>query len=618
MTRRRARARAAQLALAVALVLGAGLWPPAAQGGAQAAAQPGPRCVLPVWSSRLMAPQASSLEEDAFLFGVGNDAGDHFADEWQRGVRATTFELHWMFYEPQEGVYDQEYIARMQALLADLKAQGWHVQLVPGYQYTPQWVYDNYPDMRYVNQYGDAFDPGSAYGNSYRVTNAPFNPQARALIGGYLARIFQDFDPADFDSVRVGGGVQGELRYPPSAWNGHANSYWAFDAHAQNPDESGIPTGVVDWRPGIDPNPGSVGRGQLLVNPGFEDVHAYFAVPAWSPDEEITAELDAAAPYAGERALRVTLTTPYRVHQFVRVQPDALYRFGGWLRSGGGGGRARAFFEHYDAAFQPVDGAPYGALQVGATEWTYASGALATLPATQYLKVELDGSQPGIYYFDDLWLERDGETNHDDRDIRVPLAFYDWYVQAQTDFQAWQMAEMRKHYDGQLDLVYAGKGILPNRVTDALTNDLRGDGWSEGSSALYAAALYDRHVAGLDAAGGAALYLTGIDEPHPDLVDDSSPYPGNWSAARWIAFLARSRGLPVWAENSGQDDATKLWLSAQRMRANGMLGLMWVFESELYADPNLGAYASIDQYAAIIKLYNSPFIQCLPIVVRND
>lgn len=603
--------------LALSAILVGALWPPSSHAGTDASSGRFAGCVFDLWLSGQTALAGDPPEDDHFLFGVVNDLGDHYADEWERGVRATTFELHWMHYEPQEGVYDQSYIAEMQSLLTSLKAQGWIVQLVPGYQYTPDWVYANYPNTTYVNQYGESFIPGPPYGNSHRVINAPFSPFARTLIAGYLDRIFQDFDAADFDSVRVGGGVQGELRYPPSEWNGHSNSYWAFDTHAQNPAESGIPQNVVGWRPSIDPNPGSVDRGQLIVNPGFEDLHPYFAVPAWSPDEELIAELDPTEPHAGTQALRVSLTSAHRVHQFVRVQPDTVYRFGGWLRSGGGGGRARVFFEQYDADSEPVDGAPYGALEVQATQWTYATGAVSTMPATRYLKVELDGHQPGVYFFDDLWLERDGETNHQDRDIDVPLAFYDWYVQAQTDYQAWQIAEIRKHYTGQLDLIYAGKGSLPNQVTDALTNDLRGDGWSEGSSALYAAALYDRHVADLSPADGVTLYLTGIDEPSPGLVDDTSPYPGRWSAARWIAYLAQWRGLPAWAENSGQDDVAKLWLSAQRMRANGMLGLMWAFESELYADPNPGGYATINQYASVIRLYTNPFIQCLPLIMRN-
>ena len=53
--------------------------------------------------------------------------------------------------------------------------------------------------------------------------------------------------------------------------------------------------------------------------------------------------------------------------------------------------------------------------------------------------MELDGHQPGTYFFDDLWLEQEGETNHQDRDTGVPLAFYDWYVGALTGYILYQI-----------------------------------------------------------------------------------------------------------------------------------------------------------------------------------
>jgi hypothetical protein len=558
---------------------------------------------------------SATTSRESYLFGVINDEGLHYADEWKRGVRATTLELQWKRYEPQEGVFDVEYIGFMQQRLAQLKSKGWFVQLVPGYQYVPDWVFTNYPDMRYVNQYGDQYNPARS---SFRVINAPFNPKARALIAGYIERLFQDFDPADFDSVRVGGGVQGELRYPPPEWNGHSNSYWAFDRYAQDPAKSDIPAEIVGWRPGIDRNPGSEGRGQLIVNPGFEQTHASFPVLAWSPDDEVTADVIRANPHNGNRALKVTVCSPHRVHQFVRVAPSTAYHFGAWLRTGDHVSQARVFFNQYDASWQPVADATFGALASDSVEWDYQSGHLITSPATQYLKVELDGNRPGIYFFDDLWLQQVGDTNNQNRDVTVPLAFYDWYTRVLTDYQNWQIGEIRKYFGGQLDVLYAGKGLRTNQVTDALTNDLRGDGWSERTSALYSAAQYGRHVAGLNTTEQTAIYLTGVDEPAVHLVDDASPYPSRWSAARWIAYLAKTRGLPVWGENSGQDDTTRLSLSAQRMHANGFLGLMWAFESELYADPNPAGYATISEYESTIAKYEELRAIHLPVVLRDE
>jgi hypothetical protein len=450
------------------------------------------------------------------------------------------------------------------------------------------------------------------------VINAPFNPQARALIARYIARIFADFDQSDpglrFDSVRVGGGVQGELRYPPAEWNGHANSYWAFDVYAQDPTLSGIPSTVIGWRPGIDANPGTTGRGQLIVNPGFEDSRTHYPVLAWSPDDEVVAQLVSADVRSGTRALALTISTPNRIHQYVGVTPGATYRVGGWLKRGPGTGRARLFTTQYDASWHLIPGAPFVKLENAAPSWVEQSGLLTTSATTRYLKIEMDGDTSGTFYFDDLWLVRDGDIDQRTREIDVPVTFYDWYVGRLTSYQNWQITEIRKHFAGQLDVLYAGKGLRPVQITDALTNDLRGTGWSEKSRALYAGAAYKRHVEDLATSESVALYVTGIDEPTAEEVNDNSPYPGDWSAARWIAHLAGTGGLPVWGENSGQDDVSRLLLSAQRAHASRFIGLMWGFESELYTNPGSTGYATIEDYERVILFYSGRSRLFLPLI----
>ncbi len=170
-----------------------------------------------------------------------------------------------------------------------------------------------------------------------------------------------------------------------------------------------------------------------------------------------------------------------------------------------------------------------------------------------------------------------------------------------TNYQNWQIDQIRKYFGGQLDIMYAGKGALPKLVMDALTNDLHGDGWSESNSALYAAALYDRHVAGLTSTTNNALYVTGIEDMAVSTVNDSSPYPGDWSAARWISYLAKNYGMPVWGENGGKNNLAQLQLAVQRARDNQFNGLMWVDESQLYSGNT--AYASIEAYTTLIKQF---------------
>jgi hypothetical protein len=569
-----------------------------------------------IFSFRAKTTMASSAY-NSYLFGIINNAGAHYTDEWKRGVRATVLELSWKAYEPQEGIFDTGYISRMQQTMRMLKSQGWFVQLGTGIQYTPSWVFSHYTNMRFVNQYGDAYSPDPTTQGDHDVINAPFNPQARALQAAYIARIFQDFNQSDlnlhFNSIRIGGGVQGELRYPPSAWNGHTNSYWAYDAYAQNASISGISPNLIGWRPGIDPNPGTTGRGQLIVNPGFETSDAYFPILGWTPDDGISAFVTSNQPHSGSRALQLDISSPGRIHQYVRVSPNTTYILNGWVKSTNGSAIARIFISQYLAQAKPLPDTPLK-LESTSTTWSLLTTTITTGATAQYLKVELDGSQAGTYYFDDLSLMRGGETNIQNRDLNTPIGFLNWYVKSMTDYQNWQINQFRKYYSGQLDLLYAGKGVLPNLVMDALTNDLHGDGWGEGNSGLYAAALYDRHVAGLSTTNNIALYITGFEDMPPSAVNDASPYPSDWSSARWIAYLARTRNLGVWGENSGEDTYSGMQLAVQRMQENGFIGLMWVFETELYA--NSPAYANIDQYAGLINKYTSlnnnvflPFMQ---------
>jgi hypothetical protein len=51
------------------------------------------------------------------------------------------------------------------------------------------------------------------------------------------------------------------------------------------------------------------------------------------------------------------------------------------------------------------------------------------------------------------------------------------------------------------------------------------------------------------------------------------------------------------------------------MRDNGFFGLLWAFESELYADPNANQYATIGDYEAVIAEANRP--QESPTPVRS-
>jgi hypothetical protein len=114
-----------------------------------------------------------------------------------------------------------------------------------------------------------------------------------------------------------------------------------------------------------------------------------------------------------------------------------------------------------------------------------------------------------------------------------------------------------------------------------------------------------------------ALYVTGIEVPPADQVNDSSPFPGDWSAARWLAQIARNHSLMIWGENTGFNDRQDMNLAIQRMRGNGFVGILWAFESELYASQNPNNYATIDDYESFIRTNANLNKVLLPLTCKN-
>lgn len=180
------------------------------------------------------------------LFGViGNDTA-HLHEERKAGVKAKLFYLSWREFYPEEGVRDEAYVAAKKQELRKLRDAGFKVILSLGYQDTPTWIHQNYPDSYYVDQNGDRYTPTvSFYDNG--DANLIFNQEIRGLVASYMQDAIAEFG-TDFYAVRLGGGRYGELTYPPTDWNGKNNRYWAYDQNAQ--ESSPVP----GWSPG-NPSP---------------------------------------------------------------------------------------------------------------------------------------------------------------------------------------------------------------------------------------------------------------------------------------------------------------------------------------------------------------------------
>jgi len=182
-------------------------------------------------------------------FGVLQGTLEH-ADEGRRaGWNVAVISLVWDAFEPVAGQVDEGYVKRMEEKARAFRKLGYRLQLDPGTQYPPDWIFDLL-HARYRNQYGQHFESTES---GKRIPNYVFNRAIRQCTAAYLKRIFQCLG-TDWDWVRLGGGFYGEVNFPFHRFQDKGNCYWAYDDLAQGRAE-GLAEGVKvcpvpGWLPG--------------------------------------------------------------------------------------------------------------------------------------------------------------------------------------------------------------------------------------------------------------------------------------------------------------------------------------------------------------------------------
>lgn len=166
------------------------------------------------------------------------------------GVDQVTLELGWDAYEPRPGVLNTEYLDRRIAEARTYQAAGIDVVLDLGLQYPPAWVWDLPGSTRFVNQFGATWHGGIGTD----PVNAVWNLEARAAQERAVEHLAHYTADIDFTGVRIGGLLSGELRLPPSEFDGRRGSLWGFDASARStsplPDYvpgQGTPAQAATW-----------------------------------------------------------------------------------------------------------------------------------------------------------------------------------------------------------------------------------------------------------------------------------------------------------------------------------------------------------------------------------
>ncbi|WP_380156949.1 hypothetical protein [Kineococcus sp. R86509] len=188
--------------------------------------------------SSFAAPGAAQAATPRLRLGLmGGFAPGQLRAVASAGVERTLLEVRWDLAQPAEGRFDQDYLAGIRDEAVAMRAAGLTVSLNTGLMDAPAWFLAK-PGARYKNSAGREY-------TDLPIPNLVFGIKHRPFVQSYLNGLFAAIGK-DFDLVRVGGGIMGELSYPYEiAADGSARyDWWAFDSAAMthNP--------VRNWRPG--------------------------------------------------------------------------------------------------------------------------------------------------------------------------------------------------------------------------------------------------------------------------------------------------------------------------------------------------------------------------------
>ncbi|MFC9388753.1 hypothetical protein DEJ44_02120 [Streptomyces venezuelae] len=175
-------------------------------------------------------------EREPYWYGTLQTDPDRARTEYEHGIRVAHLQIDWGSFEPEQGVYDEEYAREVRDRLDEFAAAGLRVEAGLGLNHPPSWLPDAFPESVYVNQFGE---------RSTSTPNIVFSEPVREHIAEYARAVDRLIGLDRFWAVRVGVNENGEFSYPtPLSESGGPGEFWAYDSHAQ--ESSPYP----GWRPG--------------------------------------------------------------------------------------------------------------------------------------------------------------------------------------------------------------------------------------------------------------------------------------------------------------------------------------------------------------------------------
>lgn len=188
--------------------------------------------------------------------------------------------------------------------------------------------------------------------------------------------------------------------------------------------------------------------------------------------------------------------------------------------------------------------------------------------------------------------------------------FIHWYIGALSNYQNFQIATIRQHFNGLLNILYADWCVRPGQIDDAIATNLNGSSFAEFYGQLQKGHAPQQHIEALPDDVNLVAYTTSFNSVHPwshdiNFVNEGSSDPKDWSPVHFLSWLANNHNpkLKVWGENSGNNPYSQMQLIFQRIKDYGAMGVMWAFESSLYSSNP--SYANLSDFVSLIAL-NAP------------
>ena len=184
--------------------------------------------------------------------------------------------------------------------------------------------------------------------------------------------------------------------------------------------------------------------------------------------------------------------------------------------------------------------------------------------------------------------------------------FVGWYLDCLKNYQDWQIATVRRWYGGDFCMLYGSTGLRPGWLELAIIHNLNGTTSAEMNGEIQQGYDWTRMIGGLKDPK-AIVYCTWIDGTlqNRKIFDDGSDNPNRWSPVHWQVSLAKANPLKlrVWGENTGRNNRESMRVTFEHIKRYNLLGVMWAFEPDLFANPNPNDYGTFADYAEFIDKY---------------